>query len=74
LTLDVLCDTFIKARGGTKKMAIKSTERKPLFGNLKSHSNRKTKHTQNLNMQKIKVDGKTVVTTAREAKKIKNSI
>jgi ribosomal protein L28 len=55
-------------------MANKATERKPLFGNLKSHSNRKTKHTQNLNMQKIKVDGKTVLTTAREAKKIKNSI
>ncbi len=55
-------------------MAIKATSKKPLFGNLKSHSNRKTRHMQNLNMQKVKIDGKTVLTTAREAKKIKNSI
>ena len=54
-------------------MAIKVTEKKPLFGNLKSHSNRKTKHAQKLNMQKVEIDGKKVLTTAREAKKIKNS-
>jgi ribosomal protein L28 len=55
-------------------MAIKATERKPLFGNLKSHSNRKTRHMQKLNMQKVNVDGVTVLTTTREAKKIKKSI
>ncbi|HHT37876.1 MAG TPA: 50S ribosomal protein L28 [Mollicutes bacterium] len=54
-------------------MAIKITNKKPMFGNLKSHSNRKTRHAQKLNMQKINVDGKTVLTTAREAKKIKKS-
>lgn len=55
-------------------MATKATNKKPLFGNLKSHSNRKTRHAQKLNMQKVKVDGETVLTTAREAKKIKKSI
>lgn len=54
-------------------MAIKTTNKKPLFGNIKSHSNRKTRHTQKLNMQKVSVDGKTILTTAREAKKIKKS-
>jgi ribosomal protein L28 len=55
-------------------MAIKATNKKPLTGNRVSHSNRKTKHVQKLNMQKVNVDGKTVLTTAREAKKIKNSL
>lgn len=55
-------------------MAIKATNKKPLFGNLRSHSNRKTRHAQKLNMQKVNVDGVTVLTTAREAKKIKKSI
>ncbi len=36
-----------------------------------THSNMKTKHTQKLNMQKVNVGGKTVLTTAREAKKTK---
>jgi ribosomal protein L28 len=72
LTLKAQCGTFIKARGGIK-MAIKATNKKPLFGNLKSHSNRKVKHTQKLNMQKVNIDGTTVLTTAREAKKIKKS-
>lgn len=55
-------------------MANKITNKKPLTGNRRSHSNIATKHTQKLNMQKIKVDGKTIVTTAREAKKYKKSI
>lgn len=55
-------------------MAKKATARKPLFGNLKSHSNRKTRHTQKLNIQKVVVDGKTVLSTARETKKAKKSI
>ena len=54
-------------------MAIKVTEKKPLFGNLKSHSNRTTRHAQKLNMQTVEIDGQKVLTTAREAKKIKNS-
>ncbi len=52
-------------------MATKVTKKKPLTGNRRSHSNIATKHRQKLNMQKVKVDGKTVVTTAREAKKMK---
>ena len=56
------------------EMAIKATDKKPLFGNIKSHSNRKTKHAQKLNLQKVTVNGVTVLTTTREAKKIKNSI
>lgn len=55
-------------------MAIKATSKKPMFGNVKSHSNRKTKHTQKLNMQNVNIDGKTFLTTAREAKKIKKSV
>lgn len=55
-------------------MAIRLTEKKPLFGNTKSHSNRKTKHAQKINIQKVVVDGKSVLTTVREAKKIKKSI
>lgn len=55
-------------------MAIKITDKKPLFGNTRSHANNATKHTQKLNMQKVTIDGKTFLTTAREAKKIKNSI
>jgi len=54
-------------------MALKVTKKKPLFGNTVSHSNRKTKHKQNLNLQKVSIGGKVVLTTAREAKKIKNS-
>jgi ribosomal protein L28 len=54
-------------------MAVKMTNKKPLTGNRRSHSNIATKHTQKLNMQKVVVDGKKVITTAREAKKIKKS-
>lgn len=54
-------------------MATRITNKKPLTGNRRSHSNIATKHTQKLNMQKVKVDGKTVLTTAREAKKMKVS-
>ncbi len=55
-------------------MAVKMTEKKRLVGNRVSHSNRKTKHAQKINLQKVTIDGKTVLTTAREAKKIKNSL
>lgn len=55
-------------------MAIRATDKKPMFGNKRSHACNATKHTQKLNMQKVSIDGKTFLTTAREAKKIKNSI
>ncbi|MDD4298388.1 MAG: L28 family ribosomal protein [Bacilli bacterium] len=54
-------------------MATKATNKKPLFGNLKSHSNRKTRHAQKPNIQKINIDGKSCLTTPRETKKIKKS-
>ncbi len=54
-------------------MAIKATTKKPLFGNRVSHANNRTKHTQKLNVQKVKVGNETLKLTAREAKKIKAS-
>lgn len=52
-------------------MANTKTNRKPLFGNNRSHALNATKKKQGLNKQKINVDGKTVVTSAREAKKVR---
>lgn len=52
-------------------MATKATSKKPLFGNIRSHALNATRHKQKLNMQKVTVNGKTVVVTVREAKKSK---
>lgn len=52
-------------------MANISTNRKPLFGNNRSHALNITKKKQSLNMQKVTIDGTTIVTSAREAKKIR---
>lgn len=52
-------------------MAKAKTERKPLFGNSRSHALNATRKKQSLNKQKVSVDGKTIITTAREAKKIR---
>lgn len=52
-------------------MANKITNKKPLFGNTRSHALNITKHKQGLNTQKVTVNGKTVITTVREAKKYK---
>ena len=49
-------------------MAKKITTKKPLSGNLVSHSQRKNKRKQNLNLQTVTIDGEKVRTTAREAK------
>ncbi len=54
-------------------MANTSTNRKPLFGNNRSHALNITKKKQSLNKQKVTVNGKTIVTTVREAKKLKNT-
>lgn len=54
-------------------MANTKTNKKPLFGNMRSHANNATKRKQNLNLQRVSVNGKSIVTTAREAKKIKAS-
>ncbi len=52
-------------------MANTKTNRKPLFGNNRSHALNATKKKQSLNMQKVTIDGKKVVMSAREAKKFK---
>ena len=54
-------------------MANTTTKRKPQFGNNRSHALNATKRKQSLNKQKVTIKGKTIVTSAREAKKIKNS-
>ena len=52
-------------------MARKATEKKPLFGNRRSHSLRATRHAQKPNLQKVTVNGETVILTAREARTLK---
>ena len=52
-------------------MANSKTDRKPLFGNNRSHALNATKKKQGLNKQKVTINGKTEVITAREAKKIR---
>lgn len=52
-------------------MANIKTDRKPLFGNSRSHALNATKKKQSLNKQKVTINGKTEVMTTREAKKIR---
>jgi len=53
-------------------MAKKLTEKKPLFGNRRSHSLRATRHTQNLNLQKVTLEnGEKVILCARELRTLK---
>ena len=48
-------------------MAVKSTKKKPLFGNRRSHSCRATRHAQKVNMQLVTLaDGTKVRMSARE--------
>ena len=55
-------------------MAKKRTERKPLFGNRRSHAMNATKHEQKLNLQKVTLpNGETVIMSVREAKKYKKN-
>lgn len=55
-------------------MAIKATEKKPLFGNRRSHSLRATKHAQKPNLQKVTLDnGEKVVLSARELRTLKKT-
>ena len=52
-------------------MGIKKTERKPLFGNNRSHALNATKRKQKLNMKTIRDEnGNKVKVTVREAKKL----
>lgn len=45
--------------------------KKPLKGNLRSHALNATKRVQRPNLQKKTINGKKVIISAREAKKIK---
>lgn len=54
-------------------MAKKVSTRKGLHGNNRSHALNATKKVQKVNMQKVTVDGKTVIMSAREAKKQKKT-
>ena len=51
-------------------MAKNVTERKPLFGNNRSHALNATKRKFNLNLQVVEVEGKKVKVSAREVKTI----
>ena len=53
-------------------MSIK-TSRKPLRGNKRSHSMHATKRKQNINMQKITIDGVKQKLSVKEIKSLKKS-
>ncbi|MBR3661328.1 MAG: 50S ribosomal protein L28 [Bacilli bacterium] len=56
-------------------MANKKTEKKPMFGNRRSHALNATRHMQKLNLQNVTLeDGTKVKMTTREAKKYKKDI
>ena len=53
-------------------MARKATEKKPLFGNRRSHSLRATKHAQKPNLQKVTLENsEKVVMSARELRTLR---
>ena len=55
-------------------MARKATEKKPLFGNRRSHSCRATRHAQRPNLQKVTLEnGEKVRITARELRTLKKA-
>lgn len=55
-------------------MAKKITSKKPLSGNLRSHSLRATKHVRKPNLQKVTLDnGETIRMSARELRSLKKA-
>ncbi len=52
-------------------MAKKITEKKPLFGNRRSHALNATKHAFKPNLQTITINGKKYRVSARELRTIK---
>lgn len=53
-------------------MAIKVTNKKPLFGNKRSHACNATRHAQKPNLQKITLeDGTSIKISARELRTLK---
>ena len=49
-------------------MAKKVTERKPLFGNNRSHALNATRKKQSINLQVVEINGEKVKVSAREVK------
>jgi len=54
-------------------MAKKVSSKKPLFGNKRSHALNATRKKQKVNMQKVTLNGVTVVMSAKEAKKFRKN-
>lgn len=54
-------------------MAKKVSAKKPLFGNKRSHALNATKMKQKVNMQKVTLNGVTVIMSAKEAKKFRKN-
>lgn len=54
-------------------MANKITAKSKNFAKKVSHANNKSNRVQNLNIQKVTVDGVTFKTTAREARTLKKN-
>lgn len=54
-------------------MAKKVSNKKPLFGNNRSHALNATKKRQKVNMQKVTLNGVTVIMSAKEAKKFRKN-
>lgn len=54
-------------------MAKKVSNKKPLFGNTRSHALNATRMKQKVNMQKITLNGVTVIMSAKEAKKFRKN-
>ncbi len=52
-------------------MAVKCTDKKPLFGNSRSHALNATKRKQKPNLQKKTINGQKVRISTREFKKAK---
>lgn len=55
-------------------MAKKVSNRKPLFGNSRSHALNSSRKKQRVNMQKVTLNGVTVVMSTKEAKKFRKKV
>jgi ribosomal protein L28 len=63
-----------KAINKEDSMAKKITSKKPLAGNLRSHSCKATKHSRKPNLQKVTLDnGETIRMSARELRTLKKA-
>jgi len=52
-------------------MATKLTRKKPNFANSRSHALNATTKKQNVNLQKVTINGEKVILSAREARTLK---